>query len=112
MRCVSRALSLESTSQRCYSDNNRWNLSNVEDFAGFVQPIACFACLANELGRPAFHFRRCRLSPAQAEFGISLGVGGGDDDGGPTIGFGVGGDDDGEEEDEGGNDEDDEEEDD
>ena len=35
------------------------------------------------------------LSPAHAEFGISLGLGGGDDeDGGPTIGFGVGGGDD------------------
>jgi hypothetical protein len=58
------------------------------------------------------------LAPAHAEFGISLGLGGGDDDeGGPTLGFGLSGGDDeddaGGDDDEGGNDEgDDEEEDD
>jgi hypothetical protein len=43
------------------------------------------------------------LSPAHAEFGVEFGLGAGDDDEGPTVGFGIGGgDDDDEDDDEGG----------
>jgi hypothetical protein len=46
------------------------------------------------------------LSPAHAEFGVEFGLGGGDDDDGPSIGFGIGGGDD-DDDDEGDDDDDD-----
>jgi hypothetical protein len=46
------------------------------------------------------------LSPAHAEFGVEFGLGGGDDNDGPSIGFGIGGGDDGDDDDEGDEDDD------
>jgi hypothetical protein len=45
------------------------------------------------------------LSPAHAEFGVEFGLGGGDDDDGPSIGFSIGG---GDDDDDEGDDDDDE----